>query len=112
MCAGTTRRHERARSALDYNVLDQSPDSPIGYARRPSRLLFVFHRAWRRHRRSRPARGWRTVGVFRRPTLSGGLAFGHGGVPPLDLSENIIHTGAEIGVLLLLFMLGLQRFRQ
>jgi len=42
MCAGTTRRHERARSAVDYNVLDESPDSPIGYARRPSRLLFVF----------------------------------------------------------------------
>jgi CPA2 family monovalent cation:H+ antiporter-2 len=40
--------------------------------------------------------------------LVAGLAFGKGGLAPLDLSENFIHTGAEIGVLLLLFMLGLE----
>ncbi|MBV8632184.1 MAG: cation:proton antiporter [Silvibacterium sp.] len=37
-----------------------------------------------------------------------GLAFGNGGVLPLDLSKNFIGTGAQIGVLLLLFMLGLE----
>jgi monovalent cation:H+ antiporter-2, CPA2 family len=37
-----------------------------------------------------------------------GLAFGNGGLLPLDLSQNFIGTGAEIGVLLLLFMLGLE----
>jgi CPA2 family monovalent cation:H+ antiporter-2 len=36
------------------------------------------------------------------------LAFGKGGVAPLDFSESFIHVGAEIGVLLLLFMLGLE----
>jgi CPA2 family monovalent cation:H+ antiporter-2 len=40
--------------------------------------------------------------------LVAGLAFGNGGVAPLHLSENFIHAGAEIGVLLLLFMLGLE----
>ncbi len=40
--------------------------------------------------------------------LLAGLAFGHGGLAPLDLSEGFIHVGAEIGVLLLLFMLGLE----
>ena len=40
--------------------------------------------------------------------LLAGLAFGKGGLAPLDLSEGFIHTGAEIGVLLLLFMLGLE----
>jgi len=40
--------------------------------------------------------------------LLAGLAFGEGGLAPLDLSEGFIHTGAEIGVLLLLFMLGLE----
>lgn len=40
--------------------------------------------------------------------LVAGLAFGKGGLAPLDLSESFIHTGAEIGVLLLLFMLGLE----
>src|SRR4051794_6386776 len=40
--------------------------------------------------------------------LVAGLAFGNGGVAPLHLSEHFIHTGAEIGVLLLLFMLGLE----
>jgi monovalent cation:H+ antiporter-2, CPA2 family len=40
--------------------------------------------------------------------LIGGLAFGNGGIAPLRLSENFIRIGAEIGVLLLLFMLGLE----
>jgi len=40
--------------------------------------------------------------------LLGGLAFGNGGLAPLNLSENFIHIGADIGVLLLLFMLGLE----
>ena len=33
---------------------------------------------------------------------------GNGGIAPLELTENFIHIGAEIGVLLLLFMLGLE----
>ena len=37
-----------------------------------------------------------------------GLAFGNGGLRPLPLSQHFIGTGAEIGVLLLLFMLGLE----
>lgn len=40
--------------------------------------------------------------------LVAGLAFGNGGLKPLNLSTNFIHIGAEIGVLLLLFMLGLE----
>jgi CPA2 family monovalent cation:H+ antiporter-2 len=40
--------------------------------------------------------------------LIAGLAFGNGGLLPLGLSEDFIHIGAEIGVLLLLFMLGLE----
>ena len=40
--------------------------------------------------------------------LLAGLALGKGGLAPLDVSENFIATGAEIGVLLLLFMLGLE----
>src|SRR5882757_6614925 len=40
--------------------------------------------------------------------LVAGLAFGNGGLLPLGLSEGFIHIGAEIGVLLLLFMLGLE----
>ena len=40
--------------------------------------------------------------------LLGGLAFGRGGIAPLDLSKDFIRLGAEIGVLLLLFMLGLE----
>src|SRR2546429_7787162 len=40
--------------------------------------------------------------------LLGGLAFGNGGLAPLRLSEHFVRTGAEIGVLLLLFMLGLE----
>jgi CPA2 family monovalent cation:H+ antiporter-2 len=40
--------------------------------------------------------------------LLGGLAFGTGGVVPLVTSEEFINTGAEIGVILLLVMLGLE----
>ena len=40
--------------------------------------------------------------------LLAGLAFGKGGLAPLSLSRNFIHVGAEIGVLLLLFMLGVE----
>jgi monovalent cation:H+ antiporter-2, CPA2 family len=40
--------------------------------------------------------------------LLAGLAFGNGGLAPLNFSEHFIHVGAEIGVLLLLFMLGLE----
>jgi len=40
--------------------------------------------------------------------LLAGLAFGNGGLAPLDLSRHFVDTGAEIGVLLLLFMLGLE----
>jgi len=40
--------------------------------------------------------------------LLAGLALGNGGLLPLPLSRDSIGTGAEIGVLLLLFMLGLE----
>jgi CPA2 family monovalent cation:H+ antiporter-2 len=40
--------------------------------------------------------------------LLAGLAFGNGGLAPLRLSETFVRIGAEIGVLLLLFMLGLE----
>ncbi len=40
--------------------------------------------------------------------LLAGLAFGVGGLLPLDLSEGFVEVGAEIGVILLLFMLGLE----
>ncbi len=40
--------------------------------------------------------------------LLAGLAFGNGGIFPLNLSKSFIELGAEIGVLLLLFMLGLE----
>ena len=40
--------------------------------------------------------------------LLAGLALGNGGLFPLSLSHEFIGTGAEIGVLLLLFMLGLE----
>jgi monovalent cation:H+ antiporter-2, CPA2 family len=40
--------------------------------------------------------------------LFAGLAFGNGGLAPLNVSADFIHIGAEIGVLLLLFMLGLE----
>src|SRR6516162_6897287 len=40
--------------------------------------------------------------------LVGGLAFGNGGLLPLNFTEEFVHVGAEIGVILLLFMLGLE----
>lgn len=40
--------------------------------------------------------------------LLGGLAFGHGGVVPLGSTEQFSHLAAEIGVVLLLLMLGLE----
>lgn len=40
--------------------------------------------------------------------LLAGLALGNGGIAPLDVSRDFIHTGAEIGVVLLLFLLGLE----
>ncbi len=40
--------------------------------------------------------------------LLGGLAFGNGGIAPLRFSESFVHLGAELGVVLLLFMLGLE----
>jgi CPA2 family monovalent cation:H+ antiporter-2 len=40
--------------------------------------------------------------------LLGGLAFGEGGILPLVTSEEFIDVGAEIGVVLLLLMLGLE----
>ncbi|MGI5438261.1 cation:proton antiporter [Streptomyces shenzhenensis] len=40
--------------------------------------------------------------------LLAGLAFGQGGILPLTASEEFVATGAEIGVILLLLMLGLE----
>lgn len=40
--------------------------------------------------------------------LAAGLAFGEGGLLPLVTSEDFIETGAELGVILLLLMLGLE----
>ncbi|WP_405738749.1 cation:proton antiporter [Streptomyces sp. NBC_01525] len=40
--------------------------------------------------------------------LLAGLAFGHGGLLPLNASEEFVSTGAEIGVILLLLLLGLE----
>src|SRR5262249_23112271 len=40
--------------------------------------------------------------------LLAGLAFGNGGLAPLNFSKDFVHSGAEIGVLLLLFMPGLE----
>lgn len=40
--------------------------------------------------------------------LLAGLALGKGGLVPLTLSEDFVQLGSEIGVLLLLFMLGLE----
>lgn len=48
--------------------------------------------------------GFSTVPLY----LLAGLAFGNGGLMPLHFSEGFIHIGSEIGVLLLLFMLGLE----
>src|SRR5689334_25362630 len=40
--------------------------------------------------------------------LLAGLAFGQGGLLPLNTSEEFVAIGAEIGVILLLLMLGLE----
>ena len=40
--------------------------------------------------------------------LLAGLAFGEGGLLPLDLSEDFVAVGSELGVILLLFLLGLE----
>ncbi|MCT2589405.1 cation:proton antiporter [Streptomyces sp. N2-109] len=40
--------------------------------------------------------------------LLAGLAFGHGGLLPMGASEEFVATGAEIGVILLLLLLGLE----
>jgi len=40
--------------------------------------------------------------------LLAGLAFGKGGLLPLHFTEDFVHLGAEIGIILLLFMLGLE----
>src|SRR3954447_20252998 len=51
----------------------------------------------------------RSVGLSPIPLyLLAGLAFGHGGLIPLSASEELIEVGAEIGVILLLLMLGLE----
>jgi CPA2 family monovalent cation:H+ antiporter-2 len=51
----------------------------------------------------------RRVGLSPIPLyLLAGLAFGHGGFIPLNASEEFIEIGAEIGVILLLVMLGLE----
>jgi monovalent cation:H+ antiporter-2, CPA2 family len=53
------------------------------------------------------------VGVSTIPLyLLGGLAFGNGGLLPLRFSESQVAFGAEIGVALLLFMLGLGSERE
>lgn len=50
-----------------------------------------------------------TVGLSPIPFyLLAGLAFGEGGLLPLRLSEGFVEVGAELGVVLLLFMLGLE----
>jgi CPA2 family monovalent cation:H+ antiporter-2 len=49
-------------------------------------------------------RGFSSIPLY----LLAGLAFGNGGLAPLNLTKNFIAIGAEIGVLLLLFMLGLE----
>jgi monovalent cation:H+ antiporter-2, CPA2 family len=40
--------------------------------------------------------------------LAAGLAFGKGGIVPLVTAEEFVEVGAEIGLILLLFMLGLE----
>jgi monovalent cation:H+ antiporter-2, CPA2 family len=40
--------------------------------------------------------------------LTAGLAFGEGGIVPLVTAEDFVQVGAEIGLILLLFMLGLE----
>jgi CPA2 family monovalent cation:H+ antiporter-2 len=54
-------------------------------------------------------RAGRRIGLSPIPLyLLAGLAFGNGGLIPLSASEGFIEVGAEIGVVLLLVMLGLE----
>jgi len=62
------------------------------------------HRPGRAHAKRRAAGVEHAIGAL---DLAG-LAFGNGGIAPLNLSKGFIEIGAEIGVLLLLFMLGLE----
>lgn len=48
--------------------------------------------------------GFSTIPLY----LLAGLAFGNGGLAPIRFSEDVIHLLAEVGVLLLLFLLGLE----
>lgn len=48
--------------------------------------------------------GMPTIPLF----LTAGLAFGNGGIFPLVTAEGFVQIGAEIGLVLLLFMLGLE----
>ncbi len=51
----------------------------------------------------------RKIGISAVPLfLLVGMAFGQGGLLPLQYSEDFLHIGSEIGVLLLLFTLGLE----
>jgi CPA2 family monovalent cation:H+ antiporter-2 len=54
----------------------------------------------------------RIAGTLGLPTiplyLAAGLAFGEGGIVPIVTTEDFIGVGAEIGLILLLFMLGLK----
>lgn len=55
------------------------------------------------------ARAARALGISPIPLyLVGGLAFGEGGLVPLVTSQEFIEIGAQLGVVLLLFMLGLE----
>jgi CPA2 family monovalent cation:H+ antiporter-2 len=48
--------------------------------------------------------GFSTIPLY----LVAGLAFGRGGLAPVESSHDFVRVGGEIGVLLLLFMLGLE----
>jgi CPA2 family monovalent cation:H+ antiporter-2 len=51
----------------------------------------------------------RRLGISAIPLfLVAGLFFGHGGLLPVDQAESFVEVGAEIGVLLLLLLLGLE----
>jgi monovalent cation:H+ antiporter-2, CPA2 family len=51
----------------------------------------------------------RVIGIPTVPLyLTAGLAFGEGGILPLVTAESFVEIGAEIGLILLLFMLGLE----
>jgi len=76
--------------APDYSLLFIELGSvAIGLA-----MLARFARRW----------GFSAISLY----LLAGLAFGKGGFAPLNLTKGFIQLGAEIGVLLLLFMLGLE----